>query len=188
MQKQTIRYTIDRESRFVHFNKNWLTFALENCGEHLLPELLLHRNLWTYIAGLENRYMFKLLLNHVREKHQAVEFPFRCDAPDRRRFLTMQISPGDNDTCHFTTRLLKEEKRSFLLLIDTNQPRSRLRLPICSWCKKLKISALKWAEVEDAPEINMAQYKKLPELLHTICPGCQELMMQLIKNNMGHQG
>jgi hypothetical protein len=47
--------------------------------------------LWDFICHPETKQLFHDLLKKVRETGRPVTFPYRCDSPDCRRFMELEI-------------------------------------------------------------------------------------------------
>ncbi len=132
--------------------------------------------MFEFVADPGNRHIYTLLMNRVRETGRSVNFSFRCDAPDLRRFMQMEIGALSNGGLAFVSRTVREETRKSIALLDSESPRSDELLGICSWCKKVRLDeADEWVEVEDAiKHLNLFESTLLPQLSHGVCPECYE--------------
>ncbi len=92
-------WIIDAADKLVHVNDAWLAFAGENTAPQLTAASVLNQPIWRFIQGQETIYLYKQIFGRVRAGKSPVKFPFRCDSPDCRRFMEMQLSllPG---RCH----------------------------------------------------------------------------------------
>ena len=172
-------WTIDSADKIVQVNDNWLAFAQENLSPHLMAALVLDQSLWRFIQGQETTYLYKQIFDRVRAGVTPVTFPFRCDSPDCRRFMEMQLSLLRGNTIHFTSHILREEWRGPVDLLDASRDRSGEFLKICSWCKKINIPGRGWGEVEAAVDaLDLFGYHSLPRMTHTICDSCYDAVRQ----------
>ena len=122
-----------------------------------------------------------MLLNTVRTRRKIIEFPFRCDSPEKRRFMRMEMIPQDKEKVEFKSFLEREEVRVSLALLDISTERTKEIITICSWCKRIKRDELHWLSTEDAVEhMGLFGKKALPMLSHGICPSCCEGVMKKI--------
>ncbi|RMF84814.1 MAG: hypothetical protein D6736_18575 [Nitrospinota bacterium] len=166
-------HRIDAEDRIIFVNEAWLAFAQQNDASHLTREAVLGQPLWCFIAGEETQHLYTLLLSQVRSTGQRRWIPFRCDSPDRRRFMEMEIALCAPGEVQFTSWLLREEVRPPLPLFEAKQERSPTLLTLCSWCKKVKISPTEWIEVEEAiRRLDLFADPHPPRITHGICPSC----------------
>lgn len=179
----TCFYIIDNENRIINVSGNWLAFALENqAGESCHPDRVINEPIWKFIAGNETRYLYELCLAKVRAQQQPMILPFRCDAPDRRRYLELEMTPLAREEVAFASRILREEPREKVLLLQHDVARAERLIKLCSMCKKVEISKDVWIEVEDAiAAMGFFLEEKLPQITHGCCQPCYEIAMAEIK-------
>jgi hypothetical protein len=179
MDENCITYQIDKENRLISLSDEWYPFAQKNKAAHLTAEMVLNKSMFVFVADRRCQHLYQLLIESAKRSKHTLRFPFRCDAPDRRRFMQMEIVASADESLSFKSCLLREEVREVVLLLDTDADRSDEFLIICSWCKRVKIDTQEWAEVEAAIEqLELFNAERLPELSHGICPKCyQETFM-----------
>jgi len=171
---QSYNYSIDNHDIIVAVSENWRSFAEENCGiPACLPEKIIGSSLWGHIADWETRQLYELILKRVQNtKHQAT-FPFRCDSPAKRRFLTLTIIPTPRGLVDFKSKIVKTESREPVELLNSEIEKTDELLRICSMCKKVAISKTEWVEVEIAvQQLGLFQKKVMPQFTHGVCPPC----------------
>jgi hypothetical protein len=124
-------------------------------------------------------HLWTLLLNKARQG-RAIDLDIRCDAPDYRRLVHLNIcQEGDLLCC--TATIIYEEKRPLVSLLDPKSRDSNDFVVCCSWCKKLQTSAA-WLEVEEAVnELCLFQSPSLPRVTHGACPACYSKVMAEIE-------
>ncbi|HVP29335.1 MAG TPA: hypothetical protein VMW35_09270 [Myxococcota bacterium] len=167
-------YLVDARDRIRSVGPGWVGFAKANSAPELTPEAVVGRSLWDFVAGLEVRHLYRILLEKVRSLRRRVAVPFRCDAPDLRRFVELVMLPSDGRDVEFRVRILRQEPRAFVRLLDASAPRSDELLRICSWCKRVLLPGEEPMEVEDAvARLDLFDRRELPGLTHTICPACE---------------
>ncbi len=166
-------YRVDAADRITSVNKPWGEFAAENKAAELSPNAVRGRPLWDFIANPEVRCLYELLFRKVRKSRKPVMIPFRCDSPSRRRFMQLVVSPELGDTLEIVSRIIREEKRATVALLDVAQPRSDKTLEICSWCKLVRLTDTHWVEVEVALDV-LGTYlgPTWPQLIQGVCPEC----------------
>ncbi|MCB8945260.1 MAG: hypothetical protein H6658_16050 [Ardenticatenaceae bacterium] len=175
IQKLSTEYHIDNKDRLIYVDKNWDEFADSNEAPELVGDAVLYQPIWDFISGREVLYIYRLLLQEVRQSGKAMEIPYRCDAPDARRFLLMTIS-AVGEEIWFCNWLLREEKREPVPLLSLGQKRSDDFLIMCSWCNRVKQEASTWVEVEQAIQaMGLFAADELPQLSHGMCPDCFQL-------------
>ncbi len=177
-----VLWIVNRDDKIVLVNQDWLAFARENATPHLVEEAVINRDLWHFIADKETTYLYKMVLERVRTQKPHLIIPFRCDSPDCRRFMEMTISHLPEDAVKFQSRILKQELREAVRLLDISVSRSSHFLPICSWCKKIEVSPERWLEVEDAIKtLDLFVNENLPQLSHGICNSCFEQVSKSLR-------
>jgi hypothetical protein len=170
-------WIIDSADKIVHVNDAWLVFARENNAPQLTAALVLDQPIWRFIQGQETIYLYKQIFGRVRAGVSPVKFPFRCDSPDCRRFMEMQLSllPGDAIQC--ISHILREERRDPVDLLDASRDRSGEFLKFCSWCKMVTIPGRGWGEIEEAIEaLDLFGNHPMLRMTHTICDSCYEVI------------
>ena len=174
------RQRIDSEDRFTFVDESWVRFAHENWIEGFAETDILDRSLWDFISGEGTRHLWKIILQRVRAGEFTVSFPYRCDSPGCRRHMSMEVVPGADKSIEMLNRILRVEPREPVSLLDAGAPRSGKLLPLCSWCKKVRVEgaggsedAVRWLEVEDAvAALGLFDPEVLPALSHEVCEEC----------------
>lgn len=168
---------VDARDRIAFVDANWTQFAVENGLAHLTAEEVAGVPLWRYVSDVTTRHFYDILLQRVRRTGRSIAVPFRCDAPDRRRFMCMTILPLADGALEFRSELLREEPRPKVDLLDTAFPRGPNFVEMCSWCKKVK--APDWVEVEEGvARLGVFDEPRLPRVSHGICPDCSRVLRQ----------
>ena len=168
-------YQVDGRDRITAVGGDWVAFAKANqAAASCFPDQVIGRPLWDFIDGLETRHLYRILLERLRSLRRPVKLPFRCDAPDRRRFLELQIVPAAGDHLQFMSTLLREKPRAAVAVLQVDAPRSAEFITMCSTCKRVETaSAAGWDEVEVALAVlNYFNAVPVPQITHGICPDC----------------
>ena len=179
-------WTIDDGDKIVHVNDAWLAFAGENTAPQLTAAAVLNQPIWRFIQGQETVYLYNQIFGRVRAGKSPVKFPFRCDSPDCRRFMEMQLTRLPGDAIQFISHILREEWRQPLDLLDSSRDRSGEFLKICSWCKKIHIPGRGWEEIEAAIEpLDLFGHHSMPRMTHTICDSCYDAIKGELNQQSG---
>ena len=167
-----IAYGVDARDVLTFVNAAWDDFALGNGGETILSSQVLRRPLWDFVADETTRLLYASLLKQVRRGH-AVQFDFRCDAPDCERLLRMDVTPGANQSVGFSTRTLwtRTAKRPMAIERARDDAESEL-LRSCAWCARIRVGA-EWVSLEQALErLRLFERSVVPGISHGICDAC----------------
>lgn len=174
--KRVFIHTVDPEGNITAVNDEWVEFARENGAPQLVREAVAGRALWEFMEGMETRHISRLLLDKARRSGKGLTIPYRCDSPDLKRFMEMEIVPLDNGTVEFRSRILKVEKREPVRLLDPNAGRGDEFLTICSWCRRARIAS-EWVELDEAvKKLDLFSSASLPQLTHGMCQDCGKLI------------
>jgi hypothetical protein len=172
-------WIIDDTDGIIYVNEDWLAFARENGAPDLSAALVLNKPLWRFIQGQETIYLYRQLLGKLRTGMAPVKLPFRCDSPDCRRFMEMELSLLTDDPIQFLARLIRQEYRPPVDLLDVSREGSGEFLRVCSWCKKIFITGRGWGEIEEAIRaLKLFGSLPLPHITHSICNSCYHLVRQ----------
>lgn len=185
MDSREFIYRLDGLDRLIFANLNWFDFARENGADALLDQrLTLGKPIWSFISDPTIRQLFRKLGEKVRKTATAVTLPFRCDSPDCRRFMEMEIRPRAKDGIEFRSRVLREERREPIQLLSADRDHSEGTLIMCSWCKKVSVPALGWVELETAIKgLNLFCASPYPQISHGICEDCARAIRSVLERN-----
>jgi hypothetical protein len=185
LNQRSFIWIIDGADKIVHVNDHWLAFAGENNASQLTAAVVLDQTIWRFIQGQETSYLYQQIFRRVRAGKSPVKFPFRCDSPDCRRFMEMQLDLLPGDAIQFVAHTLREEWRDPVNLLDASRNRSGEFVTICSWCKKINIPGQGWGEIEAAiAALDLFGHHPMPRMTHTICDACRgALRLELPKES-----
>jgi len=174
--ERVFAYAIDRDDAVASVSDDWLAFAVENRATDLTRDRVVGRALWDFIAGTETRLLYEGLFRRVREGAEHIELPFRCDSPDRFRFMRLLLAPGSEGSIQCEGVLLREQKRPYYSILDRVFTRSHERITMCSLCKRIHAFELRWLELEDAiRELDLFDSADLPEVTYAVCDACASI-------------
>ncbi len=171
--RHVVGWTVDRGDRIVGVDDDFLAFARQNAAPELTREFLVGRPLWSFVEGEEIRALYRLLFARVREEGSAFVVPFRCDAPDRFRFMELHLEPAEDAVVQCEGRLLREQRRPALPLLDRMLPRASTHFPMCSVCLRLFVGG-SWLEVDEAVRrLDLLAALPPPALDPALCDECR---------------
>jgi hypothetical protein len=166
-------YELNALDEISSVNEEWHRFALANGGAPLDPAQILGRQLWDFIGDVETQHIYRLLHRRVRTAGAPVRLRFRCDAPDRRRLLDLEISAGQEGGLIYRVRTLREQERQPLALLEPFPQRSEHFVTICAWCERVAVPAHGWLEIEAAIAVlPILAEPRPPQLTHGVCEEC----------------
>lgn len=166
----SVQYRIDRDNRLCWVNAQWQIFARENDGQHLLAEKVIGKPILDFFSGKVTRQYWEKIFADVRAKGEPLVLDFRCDSPEVRRAMRMQILPDDVGELLIISRLLSSQPLTRAVRIQRAEQRSRHTLVRCSQCNRVK-HPLDWL---DSDALFALDQKAAPPLsvIYGICPAC----------------
>jgi len=176
------RYRIGPDDRIVQVDEEFARFARDNGAADLAREAL-GSLLWEHLTGAGIEALYRQLLGRVREDERTIRVPFRCDAPDERRFMSLAIGPGETPgEIDFEAYLIRAECRDPVPLWDSTVLRDdESLLATCAWCKRVRLG--EWIDAEDAVvRLRLFERTLVPALTHGICEECASRVDGLLKS------
>lgn len=174
-------WSIDDRDRILGVDDAWLEFALQNNAPHLTRQAVLLHPIWDFISGMETRHLYEILFRKVRDSQAPIRAPFRCDSPENRRFMTMEIRPLPQRALEFQCTLIRLEPRGTSVRLCSSPNSSRL-IYFCSWCNKAQESDGSWMELDAAIRSLRLLEETYPyRISHGLCPACFESVSRLVK-------
>jgi len=182
MGSQRFEYTVDRNDVITAVNQEWRVFARENDGGDL-EGTVLGTWLWQHLAGMEVKHLYRVLVEKVRVTRRPVRVPFRCDAPELRRDMVLELEPLAEDAIRFSSWVVEERERPRVRLLEAGRPEdSGHTLFMCAWCKRIRTDEGTWVELEDAlGEGDVFDQGPLPKITHAVCQDCQTLVLSQLQ-------
>lgn len=109
-ENETYSHKVDAKGIIVSVSDNWQSFAEENLGgSTYLPENVIGTYLLDHIHEPETKHLYELILQKVRKYRRQATFSFRCDSPDKRRFLELSVIPLKDNSTEFKSQIIKTE-------------------------------------------------------------------------------
>lgn len=172
-------YNIDAADRLSSIAGAWAEFADANGGYDLSPDAILGRSLWDFVSDATVLGVYGSILTRVRQGRGPIGFQFRCDAPERRRLMRMDIS-NIAEGVQFAVTMVREELRNPVVLLDSGYPRTADMMLSCGWCMRIKVGD-DWLEPEDAVNaLGLFEGVPVPRLSHGMCARCHQQMLDVM--------
>jgi len=125
-----------------------------------------------HVDGPAVREFVGRLLEAARRMARPVEFAYRCDSPDRRRFMRLRLEPASDGSLAIRSWIEREEARAPMVLLDPAAARSEDFVRVCAWCRRIEAEG-EWIALEEAIEHrDLLAREPVPDITHTICPEC----------------
>ena len=169
MNKQTLNYEVDKNGVIVSIQGPWDRFAKSNSGHSITKNETIGRNLFDIIRGPGVVHVYRMMHDVLLSSPaRTIAFAYRCDAPDMRRFMTMEMKASGERIVYLST-IEKEEPVSPPLVLDYESLGDEI-VVLCSLCKDFRYpgESNEWLPIERVLE-------KAPEVFavsHSVCPSC----------------
>jgi hypothetical protein len=165
-------YLVDGHDRIIDVGPGWDEFAAANDGDGAYAAEVLNRPLSDFITGPDVQTVIKALLRRARTLKRPLTFPFRCDAPDRMRHMTVTMTPTSSDLVGVRTTILREEFREPAPVLNRRAERSDDVVRICAWCNRINVDGT-WREIDEVvDQLGLFNHGLVPSLSHGICDDC----------------
>ena len=171
-----LSYDVDAAGCIVAVAGDWDAFARANDAGALTAADVTGQPLSTYLADAATRQLYELLLERVRRDARRIVVPIRCDAPDRRREIELELEPLPAGGVRFHSTVIAETPRSRIPLLDRRAVRSEDLLRMCCMCHAIATERGVWLDLEEAVErLPPLRPEPVPPITHGVCPRCFEI-------------
>lgn len=87
--------------------------------------------------------------------------------------MEMIISPSSGGYIVFNTRIIREEQREPVSLVNASADYKGQLISMCSICKKVQLADTKWVEIEEAIKaLSLFSPENIPRISHGFCEPC----------------
>lgn len=180
-------YRLDQRDVITRVNTAWRTFASAN-GAPTLASSAVGTSLWAHVSGTKTRQLYEAVHATVRATGRSLTLPYRCDAPDERRWMTLTVHPLGGGQLQVVSALVRREQRTPVLLLDATVPRGDWPMLVCGWCNRVRtVSHAAFDRTKPAPWQNVESVRAgmmgataLPRLMHDACPDCADEVHTLL--------
>lgn len=162
-----IVYEIDQANIITTVNANWKAFAQANGAPELDDVKVIGKPLLDFISGNVTKRFWLNLLTYVRTDNCSYSFSYRCDGPNLKRYMKLEIAPLGAFNLRITSTLLHAKPRLLQVDFKRAQQRSAQSIIRCSLCNKVAHNK-QWLE---ADELNRGLKTSLV-VTYGICPVC----------------
>lgn len=172
-----IEYTIDEHDVVVAVGGEWAEFATDNGAADLVAPPT-DRTLWSYFDQPEVAELWQMIVSHVRSHGAVSQLPFRCDAPQARRWFEMSVDRVPGGGVRFRSQLVFEEERAPVALLDAAAERDPDAEPVvvCAWCNRGNDED-QWIEIDKLLRARrMLERAAPPSVTWSICGACRDDM------------
>lgn len=168
-----LEYAVDREDRISRVCDRWDRVAEDAGAPQLVAGRVVGSFLWGHVTDPTTRLLWEALAAAARSTGRHRSVPLRCDTPEWRRWIRLDVSVAGPELV-FQSRLERVELRSRPLpLSPTPAAGEGSPLWMCSWCKRVAVRKDDWLELEEAAvRLGLFEEARPVAISHGICGSC----------------
>jgi hypothetical protein len=169
----SVEYWVDADNCLAAVDEEFRAFAVVNGAPQLASSSILGRRIASFCSDDATIEIWAQLLSRAREG-ASVGVQLRCDSPERRRLLKVDLSGHEDRRVRVVSTTLSEEDRPPIALLEVARTPGDTVLRCCSWCKKWRLPTGTWVEAEDlVATLRLFEEAVLPGVSHGICEECE---------------
>jgi hypothetical protein len=115
------------------------------------------------------------VINSVRFLNRPVQKEYRCDLPNKKRYMQMVINPQGNETLHVRHNLLRTEQLLAAVTFGSTGPDTQSLNQRCNICNRLNIDGNR-QEFDEALSLNRID---TAEPVAVYCTVCDDRVLEL---------
>ncbi len=173
MQSKTNAYWLDSKDLIVKVSEEWDAFALENSSPEMLSNNVLGLSIWNFVTGDQTRLWLNTLFGYERIHGKALMRPYRCDSPNEKRFMEMNVSM-DGKLLGVRHSVIRVEKLSPPLNFEFSSVKRSGYRRRCSICNRTEMGE-KWMEPGELLESEKKLISPI-KVIYTVCQDCKLLL------------
>lgn len=163
---------LDASDSIVEASPGWLESLCPDGGPGLTAPAVLGRPFSDFSPDPDMAPVYQLVFKRVRATGQPMSVPYRSDALTERRYMEMEVVPLPDGFVECRTHTLLVERRPAEAPPDPWGSGADTLLPVCAWCRKVRLADGSWAPIEAAAERLALFLGPARRLSHGICPAC----------------
>jgi hypothetical protein len=167
-----VEYWVDAENRLAAVDEEFREFAVVNGAPELASNSILGRRMSSFCSDDATIEIWTRLFSRAREG-ASISLHIRCDSPEKRRLLTLDLSVHEDRRIRVLSTTLSEEDRPPIALLEVARTPAETVLGCCGWCKRWRLPTGTWVEAEElVATLRLLEEEVLPGVSHGICDEC----------------
>ncbi|MEM9300807.1 MAG: hypothetical protein AAGE01_01770 [Pseudomonadota bacterium] len=156
-------------------SETWDAFAAANKGDAALSDRIVGRPLREFISGDSTQMWVNALIAYARLLDKPVRRDYRCDSPTEKRYMSMEITPLEDERLRVENRLLRTEDLGGELNFVTAGADGERFTQRCSICNKLRVHDV-WVEPHPTALEQEASERAPIPVIYTVCSSCRDAL------------
>lgn len=179
-------WEIDANDVITSVGGGWGSFARGNGAPALADRAVVGRSLLDFVDGDEVRRLYRMFLRAVRSHGLSLSIPFRCDSPDLRRDMQLEMTGRSRGGVAFRSVLLRSEPRAPVHLLDQRRARRPELVVSCSFCHAIRLPEGGWLGLDRAVlRLPLLAAEQPPRLAHGVCTSCSARLRRGLERGDG---
>jgi hypothetical protein len=175
-------YRLDADDHIYPQGPGWNWFADSNGAPEIFSEEISGKSLWIYVRDDNVAEVYRIVFSQVRADGEAVRFPYRCDSPVSKRFMSMTVEAMDDGGLLITNALEHEEPLPTTFHFEERQVPGQTALLRCSLCNSVRFQG-QWSDISEAIADGLeAGGDRQVVVAHTVCTACHEQIKRACKH------
>jgi hypothetical protein len=171
--ERAVEYWVDGDNRLAAFDEEFRAFAVVNGAPEVASDSILGGRISSFCSHDATIETWTQLLARAREG-ASVALQVRCDSPERRRLLRLDLTVLEGRRIRVLSTTLSEEARSPVALLHVDRRERDTLLACCRGCKKWRLPTGTWVEAEElVAALHPFEEAVLPGVSHGICEECE---------------
>lgn len=170
---QPVVCVINPDNIIIDVNEAWDGFARANDSPSAMRAAVLDRCIFDLISGKVTKQHWRELLQRAWDSPQPLIVDYRCDSPDAKRWMRMEMCRQEDGNMRITHTQFKSELRLPKIHFRLAQQRNSGTLVRCSMCNRIKTGG-QWCEAEKlfSTKRTTDVDVKFLEVIYGLCADC----------------
>lgn len=170
---QPVTCLINPDNIIIDVNQAWDCFAQENDSPAATRNGVSGKSIFDLVSGKITKQYWRVMLERAWLSAQPLSMDYRCDSPDTKRWMRMELCRMEDGNMRIIHTLLASEKRLPKIHFRLAQQRSRDTHVCCSMCNRIKAGE-QWCEAESLfpSERKIGGEAKFLPVIYGLCADC----------------
>ncbi len=175
----TFLYEVDHDNKIFRTNSYQTNECIDNNDS--IPSS--DTTFGSIFADAKTKTVFYQLLEHTRQTHGTVSFPYRCDTSDTCNFYRLTTSINSSRCVLFFNKLLGVDRRPSGVRWNRVSSQSSEASPVCSICNRIEIDQ-RWYYFQELVNLDLWPTSDQDMLCtSTMCQTCESGITQRIRQS-----
>ena len=176
MKSEPVICRLDKADVIRETNACWDHFADQNNGIEFSGNKVSGKSIWRYIAGDTTKMWLSTLFSYARFRREPVIRAYRCDSPEIKRFMEMQILPEKDRHLCLKHQIIRTEAIDPAVYYQPAVTGKAMYFR-CSICNKVQVQG-QWYEGSEAAQKGLLPDSLSLRVAYRVCRPCRHQVSQ----------